>query len=429
MGSALCVEQETNWAGNVAYFAPLSTPATQTDAISLVNGMDHVRLVGIRHSFNNISQLEDVPNAGIVSTVSMNKIISCDAEKVTVEAGVTYEQLGPYLHSRGLAIPNYASLPYVTVAGVVSTSTHGSGEDKGSLSTAIRKIKMLAGTGEIVTLERGVDPAFRHAAAAIGTGGMILELEVDVEPTFDINQCVYESVKTGDIIDDLDELISNTYSFSIFTQYRDDTLNSVWRKLRVESDDLSEVSCPLLGTQEASEIALHPIVGLSNEGVSPVGRNHSYVSLPHFVAGATPSAGAELQSEYFVPRRHAKTVIRTLMDFQERTGLLAPLLQTSEVRFVKGDSLTMSPMGVVGDCAGFHFTWQLDQDKVLAILPVIEELLAPFNPVPHWGKIFTMPASGIMEKYGEDKIRLFREEWVDRYDPEGKFSNRFTSFV
>ncbi len=386
--------------------------------------------MGIRHSFNNISQVSaDASNPGIISTVLMNNILACDNEKVTVQAGVTYEQLGHYLHSRGLALPNYASLPYVTVAGVISTSTHGSGDDKGSLSTSIRKIKLLAGTGEIVELERGVHPEFRHAAAAVGTGGMILELEVDVEPTFDINQCVYENVRTGEIMDDLDDLVANTYSFSIFTQWREDTFASVWRKLRVESDDDSDVTCPLLASRKASSVPVHPIPGFSGDGVSPVGRNFSYVNLPHFLAGATPSAGAELQSEYFVPRRYAKSVIRALMDFERRTGLLEPVIQISEVRFVKGDSLTMSPMGVLGDSAGFHFTWKLNQDAVLDLLPVLEDILRPFNPVPHWGKIFVMSPSEIHYRYGEQRVRAFREEWIERYDPQSKFSNRFTSFA
>ena len=86
MASEISLKVETNWAGNVVYNAEVFTPSSAAEASALVASLDHIRLVGIRHSFNNISQLSaDASNPGIISTVSMNNILACDNEKVTGE--------------------------------------------------------------------------------------------------------------------------------------------------------------------------------------------------------------------------------------------------------------------------------------------------------------------------------------------------------
>src|SRR5262249_61357100 len=100
--------------------------------------------------------------------------------------------------------------------------------------------------------------------------------------------------------------------------------------------------------------------------------------------------GAELQSEYFVPRRHAAAAFEA---FRSLSGLVSPLLQVSEIRTVAADEQWLSPC-YGADCVAVHLTWQPRPAEVLAALPVIEERLAPLAARPHWGKLFAGLGAG-----------------------------------
>jgi xylitol oxidase len=143
-----------------------------------------------------------------------------------------------------------------------------------------------------------------------------------------------------------------------------------------------------------------------------------YERLPHFKMGFTPSSGKELQSEYFIPRSKAVDAILAIQSLGKQIG---PHLFISEVRTIAADTLWMSPCRNQ-DSVAIHFTWKQEWDSVHKLLPQIEKLLAPFNPRPHWGKIFTMPAPVLESRY--EKLDDFKK-LVAHYDPKGKFRNDF----
>ena len=143
-----------------------------------------------------------------------------------------------------------------------------------------------------------------------------------------------------------------------------------------------------------------------------------YERLPHFRMGFTPSAGKELQSEYFVPRRNAVEAILAVQRLHDR---VSPYLLISEIRTIAADDLWMSPCSRQPSVA-IHFTWKQDWPAVSKLLPVIENELAPFHPRPHWGKLFTFPPEQLHSSYGSLSafVKLSR-----KYDPQGKFQNEF----
>jgi xylitol oxidase len=140
--------------------------------------------------------------------------------------------------------------------------------------------------------------------------------------------------------------------------------------------------------------------------------------LPHFRMEFTPSAGDELQTDYLVPRAHAWDALVAIAALRER---VAPLLQVAEVRSVAADELWMSP-GSGRPCVSFHFTWRPDWPAVRALLPAIEERLDPLGARPHWGKLFTVPASRLRALYPRRDafVALARS-----LDPRGRFRNAF----
>ena len=106
--------------------------------------------------------------------------------------------------------------------------------------------------------------------------------------------------------------------------------------------------------------------------------------------GFTPSAGKELQTEYFVPRSHAVEAILAVERLRDQIG---PLLMITEIRSIAADDLWMS-MAYKQPSIAIHFTWKQDWPAVRKLLPVIERELRPFKPRPHWGKLFTHDLRG-----------------------------------
>jgi xylitol oxidase len=138
--------------------------------------------------------------------------------------------------------------------------------------------------------------------------------------------------------------------------------------------------------------------------------------LPHFRMEFTPSSGEELQSEYLLPREHAVEALAAVGSVRQH---VAPLLQICEVRTIAADGLWLSP-SYGRDTVALHFTWVPDTPGVLSVLARVEEKLAPFEPRPHWGKVFTTGGDELAKRY--DRYGDF-VELMGIFDPSGKFRN------
>jgi xylitol oxidase len=134
--------------------------------------------------------------------------------------------------------------------------------------------------------------------------------------------------------------------------------------------------------------------------------------------GFTPSSGKELQAEYFVPSRHA---VEAILAVERLRDQVTPHLLISELRTVAADDLWMSPCYQQPSLA-IHFTLKPDWEAVRKLLPVIEAELAPFQPRPHWGKLFTLPPAQLQSRYA--KLTEFKQ-LVQEFDPQGRFRNEF----
>ena len=143
-----------------------------------------------------------------------------------------------------------------------------------------------------------------------------------------------------------------------------------------------------------------------------------YERLPHFRMGFTPSAGDELQAEYFVPRKH---VMEAILAIERIRDQVTPHLFITEIRTIAADDFWMSPC-YKQPSVTIHFTLKPDWPAVSKLLPVIERELTPFDVRPHWGKLFTLPPEQLKAQYAKlpEFVELSR-----KYDPQGKFRNEF----
>jgi alditol oxidase len=409
----------SNWARNYVYRAArLHQPETVEQIQELVTRSDKLKALGTRHSFNDIAD-----SAGdLVSLERFDKVVGLDPERrtVTVEAGIRYGQLGRWLHGEGYALHNLASLPHISVAGACATATHGSGDRHGNLAAAVLGMEMVTGSGDLVNFSREQDrDQLDGAVVGLGGLGVITKLTLDVSPTFEMQQDVYENLPLEQLEDHFDELSSSAYSVSLFTNWRNGVFNQVWLKRRV-SDGISVKAEPELFGATLARSRLHPIAAISAENCTEqMGICGPWFErLPHFRMDFMPSSGEELQSEYLVPRQSAFAAFRVINQLREH---VAPLLQISEVRTIAADNLWMSPFYEQA-CIAIHFTWKKDWDGVRNVLPIIEEGLAPLEARPHWGKLFTMSPARLQALY--KRMPDFRR-LLGQYDPQGKFRNDF----
>jgi len=412
-------ERLKNWAGNLEYSTDRLYTATSLEQVrSYVKKENKLKVLGTRHCFNNIADSKD----SFLSLKPMNEVIVIDpaARTVKVGAGITYGQLCPYLDSKGFALHNLASLPHISVAGACTTATHGSGEKNGNLATAASGLEIVSASGEVLKLSREQDgETFHGAVVGLGALGVITTVTLDIQPTFMMRQYVYENLPLSELKDHFDAIESSAYSVSLFTDWQKKRINEVWIKSRVEPEVTFDATPEFFGAKRATR-NLHPIAELSAEncteqmGVPGLW----YERLPHFRMGFTPSAGKELQSEYFVPRQHA---IEAILAIERLRDQVSPHLLISEIRAIAADKLWMSPCYEQSSVT-IHFTWKQDWAAVSKLLPVLEKELAPFQARPHWGKLFMTSSTVLRGAYKRmpEFIELSR-----KYDPEGKFRNEF----
>jgi alditol oxidase len=407
----------TNWAANIVFEASgRHDPGSVDDLQELVASTPRIRALGTAHSFNPIA---DTPGEQVsVAALPHRFDLDPDGSTVTVSAGLRYGDLATLLHEAGYAVPNLGSLPHISVAGAVATGTHGSGKTVGNLATAVSGLELVTADGNLMRISRAGDPeTFPGAVVSLGALGVVTAVTLDVETTFDVRQWVYDDLPWSAADEHIEEIFASAYSVSLFTDWRSDVISQVWLKDRLDAPQQPQPPARWLGATLADG-PRHPIPGMPVENsTEQLGVPGPWQSrLPHFRLEFTPSSGEELQTEYLLPREHAVEALAAVARIREHVG---PLVQISEIRTIAADDLWLSP-SYGRDTVGIHFTWVPDTAAVLPVLGMLEERLEPFEPRPHWGKLFTTGVDTLRrryERYGDFTV-LMR-----RFDPHGKFRN------
>ncbi|MYW44460.1 FAD-binding protein [Streptomyces sp. SID161] len=402
----------TNWAGTVTYTArEVRRPRSPRELAALVAGSTRVRLLGSGHSFSRIA--DPGPDGVLLSTADLPREIDVDtaARTVRVAGGVRYTELAAAVHAHGLALANMASLPHISVAGSVATGTHGSGVGNGPLASAVREVELITADGAAVTIGRD-EARFAGAVTSLGALGAVTALTLGLEPAYEVEQRVYTALPLRGL--DFDAVAGAGYSVSLFTDWREPVFGQVWVKRRT---DRPPVDFPWAAPAVRP---LHPVPGMPAENCTAQlgvpGPWHE--RLPHFRARFTPSSGAEIQSEYLLPRAAAVDALAAVAGVRE---VVAGVLRTCEVRTVAADDQWLGP-AYGRDSVALHFTWVRDEAAVLPVVRRLEEVLMPFGPRPHWGKVYGIPPAVLRGRY--PRLARFRA-LVRSLDPGGTFTNAF----
>ena len=413
----------SNWAGNLC-FSPssLHSPTTTASLRALVAATPRLRVLGSAHSFSpcastdgallRLHALKDVPPPHLDEATGV----------LWVPGAMTYSQVVSFLRPSRWALHNLASLPHITVAGSIATATHGSGAGNGNLATAVCGLELCTADGGLLTAtpaSHGDD--FFGMVVGLGALGVVLRVGLQLVPAFELAQDVYENLPLEAACAQLPQVLCGGYSVSLFTTWREPLFEQVWRKRHAAEGVAPQL---WLGGCVRAKAQLHPIPGAPGEPCTPqlgvVGPSGD--RLPHFRAEFQPSAGAELQSEYFVAAAQAADALRAVAGLRAR---IAPLLHVCEVRAIKGDKLWLS-MAEGRDSVAIHFTWLPLESAVRAFLPDLEGVLSSFGARPHWGKVTAIGGRELAARFARmNEFKALRE----KMDPEGKFRSAWLDEV
>ena len=402
-----------NWSGTVTFQDASAEYPEDIDSLKqTISSSAKVRARGSAHCFNSIADTNSV-------SINLEKMpadiqIDKDARTVRVPAGLKYGELATALHERGWAIHNMASLPHISVAGAVATATHGSGAENGNLATSVRSLELVLPDGSTKRISQG-EADFEGYVVGLGLTGIVVNLDLAIEPTFNISQTVYRGMSRETYAANIKEIMSLAYSVSYFTTWAAAGGGEVWAKFKSGSTAPTELFEAYPATSNR-----HPLPGLNPEpcteqmGVS----GPWHLRLPHFKMDFTPSAGDEIQSEFFVDINDAPAAFAAL---EQIAPQINEILWVSEIRAIAADELWMSPH-YQRDSIGIHFTWK-KVDAVYEMVKVVEAVLAPFKYRPHLGKVFSASPqylASVMPKLADF------QKLINEIDPTNKFGNDFT---
>ena len=398
----------SNWGGNQSATPAFTVrPRNDQEVVDAVRfaireGLS-VRAVGAGHSFTPLVQTGGV----LMDLAEISGITATDRtrRRVRARAGTPISAFGEPLWAKGLSLSNQGDIDKQTIAGALSTATHGSGKDLGSFSSALRWVRLVNGHGEIVEIGESDIRELKAAKVALGTLGIFLEVELQVSDSYYIQE-------------------------SITYPSWDQTL-STWDRDIAENRHYSFLWCP--GEESAGLYELPTPAGESMVNRSYTKR-YNTVSVEderdisaddgarrdrayRIYAGGFMVPFHEL--EYYVPAEFGREavegvqdVIRTVHNDQKY-----PI----EVRWVQAEDGYLSPFyrrdTAVISVSGAPGTdyWPYLRD--------VDALLQDYDARAHWGKIHFLTRERLQELYPElgSFIEVRRE-----FDPNGVFLNDHT---
>lgn len=426
-----------NWAGNQQ-----ASPARVVHAYSTRDVVDAVRdavrdgltvkPIGAGHSFTAIAVTDGVQLdlGGLRGIVSRS-----DDARVRVRAGTTLNELSRTLLASGLALPNLGDIDVQSVAGAISTGTHGTGARHTGLAGYVTALQLVTGAGEVVEADATTNPEL-FAAARVGLGafGVLTEVEIACVPAFRM-EAVEEPMSVQTLRRDLDALVDGNDHFEFFWfPYTRSVLTKRNRRLApndrsgrplsrarfaVEDELLSnalfEATCRFASAVPGSTRAINAVAAKALGA-----RTYTDDSFKVF---ASPRRVRFLESEYAVPRAALGEVMADLSTWLGRTGDFATPFPV-EVRFAASDDVWLST-GYERENAyiAVHQYHRLD---AAPYLERFEQIVAAHEGRPHWGKLHTLDADRLRALYPRfDDARRVRDE----VDPGRVFANPYLERV
>ena len=382
-----------------------------------------VRVVGSGHSFTRLVETDDA----LISLDKIQGLISHDATKTqaTVWAGTKIKALGGLLANIGMAQPNLGDIDVQSIAGAISTGTHGSGVTLGSIATQVVGLRLITATGEALDCSptQNAD-VFKAAQVSFGMLGIITRVTLQCVPAYTLDYHWYAK-PLSEVLAELPALKQNRNFEFFWIPHTEQTLVKVmnatnqaprkkglWRRFNenvLENAVLGMLSAYTRRFPSQAPRVARLIASLVSGGHDVTASHETF---------ATVRAVKFYEMEYNIPIEHFAAVLTEIKETiaRERIAVSFPV----EARFVAADDIPLSP--AYQRQAAYIAVHQFKGMPHEAYFASIEAIFRRYQGRPHWGKLHTRTV---------DELRALYPKWADfmalrkKFDPNGMFVNRY----
>jgi L-gulono-1,4-lactone dehydrogenase len=384
-----------------------------------------VRVAASGHSFTDIACTDGV----MLRLERMNRVLEVDrdARLAKVEAGIVIRDLSEALAEQGLALENLGDVDVQTIAGAISTATHGTGERFANISSQVEALEIATASGSVVECSRDADAdMWRAARVSLGSLGAIATVTLRCVPAFTIRR-VDHPMPLDEAFESLNELVARNdhFEFYVFPHTRvalcresthfDGPPQRQARVVEYMQETLLEnyalkAMCGL-GRRFPSRIPkINRLITRTLKGSVKTDRSHRVFSTRRLVRFT--------EMEYALPRASGPEALRRVLEIIERRGFAVPF--PIEFRFVAPDDAYLSPAHERETCyIAVHMYRGMAWEPYFR---AVESIMDDYDGRPHWGKRHFQSAATLAPRYPEwDRFQAARA----RLDPHGVFQNEY----
>ena len=390
-----------------------------------------IKAVGASHSFTGIAVSPGV----LLELDQLQGLVRADAESgiVTLLAGTRLHRIPALLAPYGLAMQNLGDIDRQSISGAISTGTHGTGAEFGGIATQVRGLTLITAEGEFLRIDAEHNPEMLPGAVVgLGALGVIVEVTLQCVPAF-VLRAIDAPVPMDELLESIHERAAVADHLEFYWHpHTDVALTKTQERL---PGDVETAPRPVLShwVDEtllqngvfrafcATSRVLPGLVRPFNRLAVRVTGDESYSDRSHRVLIHHRTVRFR-EMEYAIPAEEVVPAFRAIQDVisQRRWRVEFPI----EVRFAKEDDLWLSTAsGRASAYIAVHRYWRVDPTDYFQ---AIEEIMLAHGGRPHWGKMHTLDADQLRERYPrfDDFVAL-----RDRLDPERMFGNRYLERV
>ena len=422
----------SNWARNQrcvpdAVYQPASTDEVARIVRQAHEAAQRVKVIGAGHSFTATAMTDGV----MLRLDNMTQILNVDREvgQVHVQAGATLHDFCRELHNHGLALPNLGDIDVQSIAGAISTATHGTGFGLGNLATNVVAMTLVNGKGEIVELNEG-DPRISVAAVGVGALGIVCEVVLQCVTSFRLH--AYETIEY------LDDLLDDIPSFAESADHAEFFWMPGARRCQVKRNQRTTEDIQRPGKVAyfrdkyvAENLAFGTVCRVGRRWPSLAPRIAKLVSSSvserdlideSFKVFASPRLVRFVEMEYGIPLEYLPEAVQRVREVTKHLSF--PSLFPIEVRVSAADDIALSTG--FGRLNGWIAVHQYVGAPYESYFQQVADIMDSYGGRPHWGKMHYLNAAQLCERYprwGEF------QELRAALDPDGTFRNEYLDRV
>ncbi len=411
-----------NWSGSQSCQPSERTaPASLTELQQLIkDAPGKIRAVGAGHSFMPL-----VPTDGTLLSLSrLSGLIDADADSLqaTFWSGTCLRDIGAPLEAAGQALVTMPDIDKQTLAGCISTATHGTGTGIGCMSSLVESLQLVTADGDLLDCSADKNPEiFQAAKVSLGSLGIITKIRMQNQAPYRLKR---ETVWCGadDVLDVADAVAEKNRNFEFYyipftgmgwTDMHNVTDEPLGETERLDSNeaaqDLKTVRDMLGWSPKLRELIMSSYIKTLDHEVRVESSWKNYASERNVRFN---------EMEYHLPRENGIKAMREVRDVLENN--FSEVRFPIEFRYVAADGIWLSPFYQRPCCSiAVHRYFEEDYKPYFA---AIEPIFHKYGGRPHWGKLNTL---------GRDDFAALYPRWQDfievrrQLDPQGKFLNPY----